>query len=292
MKVLITGSSTGFGKLIAETLLKDGHEVAATMRGVDGKNKASAQALTKAGAKVVGLDVTDDASVERGVLASISALGGLDAIINNAGFSYLGLQETFTPEDWKKTFDVNVYGVQRVTKATIPHLRKQGSGLFIHISSTVGRVALPFFGAYIASKWALEALAEVYRLELARDGIETIIVEPGGFATDFFNKVQASSDAKRAEEIGDFANAPREFVEGFGKILEQNPQQQPQDVADAVLKLINTPAGERPFRTVVDKLGVADAIAPQNEAHLRMTDGVHQAFGLGDMAKLKVPAAH
>ena len=117
--------------LTAKTLLKEGHGVAATMRGVDDKNKGPAAELTKAGAKVVNLDVTDDASVDKGVRDSINALGGLDVVINNAGFGYLGLQETFTSNDWKRTFDVNVYGVQRVTKAAIPHMRKQGSGLLV-----------------------------------------------------------------------------------------------------------------------------------------------------------------
>ena len=141
MKILVTGTSTGFGKLIAESLIKEGHDVAATMRGVGGKNRASAEALEKAGAKVVELDVADETSADKGVQDSIEALGGLDVIVNNAGFGWLGLQETFTSEDWKKTFDVNVFGVQRVTRAALPHLRKQGSGPAvqnIHLGTSVG----------------------------------------------------------------------------------------------------------------------------------------------------------
>ena len=217
MKILVAGTSTGFGKLTAESLIKEGHDVAATMRGVGVKNKGSAEALEKAGAKVVELDVADDTSAEQGVQDSIEALGGLDVIVNNAGFGYLGLQETFTSEDWQKTFDVNVFGVQRVTRAALPHLRGQGSGLVINVSSVVGRIAFPFFGAYTASKWAVEGLSEVYRLELSNLGIETVVVEPGGFHTEFFDKMQTPSDDERTRSLGDYANAPKAFFDGFGQ---------------------------------------------------------------------------
>ena len=287
MKVLITGSSTGFGKLIAETLIKEGHNVAATMRGVAGKNKASAKSLTQAGAKVVELDVANDMSAEKGVQDAVAALGGLDVVINNAGFGYLGLQEAFTIEDWKRTFDVNVFGVQRVNRAAIPHLRKQGSGLLISISSVAGRIVFPFFGAYTASKWAVEALSDGYRVELSRDGIESVVVEPGGFATEFFDKMQTPSDKARAVSLGEFANAPKEFFKNFGKSLEQRPDQKPQDVADAISKLIATPAGQRPFRTIVDKMGMADAVNPLNEQYEKAQEGVYGAFGMGPMLKTK-----
>ena len=188
-KILITGSNGGFGKLTVETLLKAGHHVAASMRGIDGKNKDAANALRASGAVVVEIDVTSDESVNKGVKEAIDQLDGLDVVINNAGVGVSGMQEHFTIDDWQKLFDVNVYGVQRINRAVLPHLRNQGSGLIIYISSLLGRMALPFYGPYNASKWALEALAENYRIELSGFGIENVIVEPGGFETTFFGNL-------------------------------------------------------------------------------------------------------
>jgi len=291
MKILITGTSSGFGKLFVKTLVKEGHGVAASMRNATGKNKVAAEAIEKMGAHIVDLDVTDDASVENGVKDAIGALGGLDVVINNAGVSMIGLYEAFPMKDWKRIFEVNVFGVQRVNRAALPHLRKQGSGLLIHISSIAGRVVLPFFGPYTASKWALEALAEGYRVELSGFGIDSAVIEPGGFATEIFEKMTPPSDAERTKSLGDFAKAPQAFFENFGKSLSQNPSQKPQDVADAVSKLIATPAGKRPFRTVVDKMGMGDAVTPYNEQHEKITTSLYKAFGLSDMLKLKVPTA-
>ena len=106
------------------------------------------------------IDVTDEASVESGVASATKQAGGLDVVVNNAGVGVLGLQETFDVDDWKKLFDVNVFGVQRVNRAVLPHMRERGSGLIIFVSSLLGRMTIPFYGPYNASKWALEALAE------------------------------------------------------------------------------------------------------------------------------------
>jgi NAD(P)-dependent dehydrogenase (short-subunit alcohol dehydrogenase family) len=178
-KILITGASSGFGKLTVITLLDKGHQVAASMRDINGKNKNVANELRNAGAKVLEIDVTDEASVSNGVNTAISDLNGLDVLINNAGVGVLGMQEFFTPTDFQKVFDINVFGVQRMNRAVIPYLRDKEDGLIIYTSSLLGRIALPFYGAYQASKWALEAMAENYRVELSSFGIENCIVEPG-----------------------------------------------------------------------------------------------------------------
>ena len=270
-KVLITGSNGGFGRLMTESLIKEGHQIAASMRGVDGKNKEVAAELKAAGATVVEIDVTSDESTNKGVQEAIDQLGGLDVVINNAGVGVMGMQEHFTIEDWQKLFDVNVYGVQRVNRAALPHLRNQGSGLIIYISSLLGRMALPFYGPYNASKWALEALAENYRVELSGFGIENVIVEPGGFETSFFGNLIQPSDTSRAGEYGDFMNAPQQMGEGFGEALANNPEQDPQKVADAVLEIIDMPKGEKPFRTPVDHMGMGDPIKPYNEQLEQLT---------------------
>ena len=158
-KILITGASSGFGKLTTLALLEKSHSVVASMRGPNNKNKLVADELTAAGAKIVEIDVTDETSVNTGVAKAGELTGDLDVVINNAGVGVMGIQETFTIEDWKKVFDVNLFGVQRVNRAILPHFREHGSGLIVHISSVLGRTVVPFFGPYNASKWALEALA-------------------------------------------------------------------------------------------------------------------------------------
>ncbi|MEM6524325.1 MAG: SDR family NAD(P)-dependent oxidoreductase [Bacteroidota bacterium] len=287
-KILITGASGGFGALSVKSLLSDGHQVVATMRNTATKNKDIADELSGLGASIVEMDVTSDVSTNAGVAEAIEILGGLDVVVNNAGVGVLGIQENFTVEDFKKVFDVNVFGVQRVNRAALPHLRGQGSGLIIYVSSLLGRMALPFYGPYNATKWALEAIAENYRIELSGFGVDSVIVEPGGFPTSFFNSLIFPGDTSRDAEYGEMVNAPKQLFDSFEGALEGNPEQSPQLVADAILNLVNTPGGERPVRTVVDKMGMGTHLEPYNQQLDQIHEGVFGAFGMGDMLKLKV----
>ncbi len=282
-KILITGSSSGFGKLTVLALLNEGHTVAAAMRGVDGKNKEAATELTEAGAHVVEIDVLSEDSVNTGVASAIEKLGGLDVVVNNAGVGVIGMQEHFTTDDFQKVFDVNVFGVQRVNRAVLPHLRSQGSGLIIYISSLLGRMTLPFYGPYNAAKWALEALAENYRVELSGFGIENAIVEPGGFETNFFGNLIQPSDGSRVEAYGDFMNAPQQMGEAFGQTLANTPEQSPQLVVEAIQQVINAPVGKKPFRTVVDKLGMGEPLKGYNDSLEGVMKGTYTAFGIDGM---------
>lgn len=285
-KVLITGANSGFGRMMVDTLLKSGNKVAAAMRGVSGKNQEAAKELEAAGVPVVEIDVTSDDSVNAGVQQAIEKLGGLDVVVNNAGVGVAGMQEHFTIDDFKKLFDVNVYGVQRVNRAVLPHFRNQGSGLVIYISSLLGRMTLPFYGPYNASKWALEALAENYRVELSGFGVDNCIVEPGGFATTFFGNLMQPSDQSRAESYGDFMNAPEQMGEAFNAALAENTEQDPQKVADAVDSLVNGKPGDRPFRTVVDHMGMGDPLKGYNDQLEQVTHGIYSAFQIDGMLKL------
>lgn len=286
--VLITGANGGFGKLTVETLLAKGHQVVATLRGVSGKNKEAAAALEAAGAKVVEIDVTNEQSVNEGIAKAIDLLGGLDVVVNNAGVGVLGIQENFTTEDFQRLFEINVFGVQRVNRAVLPHFRSKGSGLLVHISSLLGRMTLPFYGPYNASKWALEALAENYRVELSGFGVDSVVVEPGGYPTSFFSSLIQPSDKSRDEGYGPMVDAPKQLFDSFEGALANNPDQKPQDVADAIVGIIETPAGQRPFRTVVDKMGMGDHLIGYNDQLEQIMSGVYGAFGMGDMLKLKV----
>jgi len=286
-KILITGASGGFGKLTTLTLLKNGHTVVASLRGAQGKNRQVAEELKTAGAHIVEIDVTDDASVNQGVTAAIETAGGMDVVVNNAGVGVIGLQENFTPEDWQKLFNINVFGVQRVNRAVLPYMRAKNSGLIVYVSSLLGRMTIPFYGPYNASKWALEALAENYRTELSGLGIESCIVEPGGFPTSFMDALLKPSDSSRDDSYGELSRAPVEFFKNFEQALAGNPEQNPQNVADAISELIDTPAGQRSFRTVVDKMGMGDHLKGYNEQLAQITAGIYNAFGIGDMLKLK-----
>ena len=285
--ILITGASSGFGKLTASTLLKNGHSVIASMRGPEGKNKSPAEEHKDNGAHIVEMDVTSEASVKQAVESTMKIAGGIDVVVNNAGVGVIGLQESYTPEDWQMLFDVNVFGVQRVNRAVLPHMREKRSGLLIHVSSLLGRFTLPFYGPYNASKWALEALAENYRTELAGFGIESCLVEPGGFPTSFHGSLLKPSDVSRDAGYGEFAQLPGTLFENFQQALAANPAQDPQNVADAIAHLVDTPAGQRKFRTVVDKMGMGDHLQPYNEQLEQITSGIYNAFGMGDMLNLK-----
>jgi NAD(P)-dependent dehydrogenase (short-subunit alcohol dehydrogenase family) len=285
--ILVTGASKGFGSLTVRTLLKEGHRVAAAMRGRNGKNQSAAAELQKAGAVPVELDVTDEASVEKGVKEAVAGVGPLDVVVNNAGVGVLGLQESFTPDDWQKIFEVNVFGVQRVNRAVLPAMRERRAGLLVHVSSLLGRVVIPFYGPYIASKFALEALADGYRLELSSLGIESVIVEPGGYATTFMDALVRPSDTARSASYGPMGSAPEQSLANYEKHVRGPNGPDPQWVADAVAGVIRAPRGRRPFRTTADRTGMGAAVDPYNEAAEAMQRKILGSFGREELLSVK-----
>jgi NAD(P)-dependent dehydrogenase (short-subunit alcohol dehydrogenase family) len=286
-KILITGASGGFGVLTVKKLIENGNQVAAAMRDVAGRNKNTAEELSALGAKIIELDVTNDDSVSKGVELAIQQLGGLDVLMNNAGIGSAGMIEFFTTADFQRMYEVNVFGVQRMNRAVVPYFRAQKSGLIIYTSSLLGRIALPFYGLYQSSKWALEALAENYRVELSTFGIENCIVEPGGFPTAFAENLMLPSDTSQAENYGGFIHAPRKMGENFHNVLMNNPQQDPQRVADAFAELIEIPVGEKPFRTTVDFIGMGDHVQKYNEHLGQVTTGLYTNFGIAGMLSVQ-----
>jgi NAD(P)-dependent dehydrogenase (short-subunit alcohol dehydrogenase family) len=277
--VLITGASTGFGRLIAESLARKGYTVFATMRDVAGRNAKNASEIRELAQKdslplhVLELDVTDDASVERAVGAAVGQAGRIDVAINNAGYGLIGVTEAVTPEQAQRLMDVNFFGAVRVSRAALPHMRRQRSGLLLHISSGAGRLVIPGFAFYCASKFALEVLGEAYHYELAAQGIESVIVEPGAYRTSVFNNIVMAADQQRAETYG----AVSQFAPKMGAALS-NAAGDPQEVADAVLRIIETPAGQRQLRYRVSRasLGVDEI----NAVSERVQQSLFEAFGL------------
>ncbi|MDU9006386.1 SDR family oxidoreductase [Sedimentitalea todarodis] len=285
-KVLITGIAGGFGKPTALALLARGYAVAGSVRSRSGKNAATVAELEAAGAKIVEMDVTDAASTERGVDDAISQLGGLDILFNNAGIGSYGIQELMSPDDMAHVFDVNVMGVQRVMRAALPHMRAQGRGTVLYTSSLIGRIATPFYGTYSASKWALEAIVECYRTELSGFGIESCIIEPGAMPTAFFDGLVAPNDVAREAEYGDFAAVPAMSNAGLAQMLEATPMQRPERIAETVVALLDMPFGQKPFRTVVDHVGVGPEIERYNDVLHDVTRTVLTNFGIAEMLDL------
>ena len=253
--VLITGSSSGFGELTTHSLSRAGYTVYATMRNVNGKNSAKAMELQALdGVTVLDLDVIDQSSIENAVNTVISKEGKIDVLVNNAGIGSGGFTEPFTATEFQKVFDVNVFGVQRLMNVVLPSMRNNGSGLVVNVSSVMGRMVIPYAGAYTASKWALEGLSESYKYELAPTGIDIAIVEPGGFATSFLHGMITASDEDRVNSYGELKKVPDQMWEGFAQHLFSDNGPNPQDVADAIVNLIGMPNGQRPLRTVVDPM--------------------------------------
>ncbi len=272
--ILVTGSTSGFGRLTVETLARQGYRVFAGMRAAAGKNAPAAEALRALAQRealalqIVEIDITDDASVERAIAVIIETTGRLDVVVNNAGVSYSGPLEAFTLEQVRQQFEINVFSVLRVNRAVLPQMREQGSGLLLQIGSIAGRLGMPFLGLYGATKFALEGLTESYRYELAPFGIDAAILEPGTFPTSISANRQVAADAER---LALYQAAMNAFTVPFYAENRSATPPDPQEVADAIAQVIAQPAGERPLRTVV-------ATVAQRQAPQALNDAATQAM--------------
>jgi NAD(P)-dependent dehydrogenase (short-subunit alcohol dehydrogenase family) len=277
--IFITGASTGFGRLFAETLGRHGHTVFATMRDLQGKNaKNAADLLALASRESLSIftlecDVTGDASVELAVRSAIAQSGRIDVAVNNAGYGLIGLAEAATTQQAQQIMDTNFMGCVRVNRAVLPHMRRHRKGLLMHISSGAGRVVIPAFSLYTASKFAMEALAETYRYELASQGIESVIVEPGAYQTPVFGNIVTAADESRTDTYGIASQIPTKMT-----TLLANTAGDPQEVANAVLRIIETPVGQKKVRYRVSQtdLGVDEINATTDRVQARLLE----MFGL------------
>lgn len=235
---LITGTSSGIGLATAVRLAGDGHRVLATMRDTG----RAGDLLETAGAagvevEVVELDVDDDASVAR----TFDRVGPIDILVNNAGTSPVGAVEEFPLAQWRSLFETNLFGVVRCTQAALPAMRARGSGHIVNISSVTGRTAIPMFGPYAATKWAVEALSETLAGEVARFGIRVTLVEPGAIATPIRGKTATP----------DRASPYRPVAKNWGFLLAHDHARArgPAEVADVVAAAVADPSG--PLRRTV-----------------------------------------
>ena len=286
--IFITGTSSGFGRLMSETLARKGYSVFASMRNIAGRNAANSaelRDLAKAeglSLHVLELDVTDDASVENAVNEVMEQTGRIDVLVNNAAVNGTGLNETFTVEQAQQMFDANFFGVVRMNRAVLPHMRRQGSGLLLYISSDYGRGVVPYSGIYCATKFALEALAEAYHYDLYRLGIDSVIIQPGGYPTAISDKRIPPADPSRAAEYGPVAEIIDKSIAASNDSSYAANAPDPQEVADAVLDLIEMPRERLPLRLPV---GEDFLVAPINQATAEMQAAGMEWLGLTALMK-------
>ncbi|MBB3654910.1 NAD(P)-dependent dehydrogenase (short-subunit alcohol dehydrogenase family) [Rhizobium sp. BK650] len=259
--IVITGASSGFGALAARALAKEGHTVYASMRETEGRNRPQVEAVEAFSKengvelKAVELDVASDVSVEAGIATVIAAESHIDTIIHNAGHMSFGPAEAFTPEQYAELFDINVLSTQRVNRAVLPHLRKQGRGLIVWVSSSSTRGGTPpYLAPYFAAKAAMDSLAVSYASELTRWGIETAIIVPGAFTkgTNHFAHSGSPADTARAADYneGPYKGLSEQALKGLASLEPEDADASA--VATAIADVVNMPFGKRPFRTHID----------------------------------------
>ena len=287
--VLVTGTSSGFGRRTAQTLARRGHHVFASMRGVEGKNTEAAEAMRRWAAagrgdlEVIELDITDQATIDEAVQHVLASAGRIDVVVNNAGSGTAGLLEAFSLDEVRASFETVAFGPLRVDKAVLPSMRQQRSGLLVHVSSTGGRIPVPYVTPYSAGKAALEAFAEEFSFELAPFGIESVIIEPGGFPTEGVGSgagISFPADQEIPAQYGDVATKPQGLFAGLAQAFTGPDAPDPQEVADAIADVIEMPAGQRPLRTVVGTV-VTAGVRELNEQYAKSRKQLFDSLGMG-----------
>jgi NAD(P)-dependent dehydrogenase (short-subunit alcohol dehydrogenase family) len=205
----ITGASTGFGRLLAEEILKAGGKVVATARKPE--QIADLERQYPGSAKALALDVTNAAQVDSAVTQAFAQFGQIDVLVNNAGYGIAGALEEATEAEFMPVFETNVFGLIRVTRAFLPYLRKQRNGHILNLSSIAGLAGGPGWGFYNTTKFAVEGFSEALAAELAPLGVRVTVIEPGPFRTDFLGR----SGVEAAHQIADYdatAGKAREYL--------------------------------------------------------------------------------
>jgi NAD(P)-dependent dehydrogenase (short-subunit alcohol dehydrogenase family) len=273
--ILITGASSGFGRMTAEALAAAGHIIYASMRDIAGRNAKNATemaAIDGTDIRPIELDVQSEASAGAAVEKIIAECGRIDVLIHNAGHMMFGPAEAFTPEQFAEQYDVNVLGTQRVNRAVLPYMRtaKQGLLIWVSSSSSAGGVP-PYLSPYFAAKAGMDALAVQYARELARWGIETTILVPGAFTkgTNHFAHSGRPADLERAAEYeaGPYAGFAEQLQPALAARVPDDAD--PAGVAERIVDVVAAPFGQRPFRVHYDPA----------------QDGAEVAFGVIDRVR-------
>lgn len=241
----ITGTSTGFGHLLTQELLRRGERVIATAR--DTSKIAEFEKQYPDTARVIALDVTKPAEIEAVAQKAIAAFGHVDVVVNNAGYGVNGAIEEVAEDEFEPMFQTNIYGVIRVTRAFLPHLRQRRSGHIVNFSSIGGLIGGAGWGFYATTKFAVEGFSEALAEELKPLGIAVTIIEPGPFRTDFLGR----SGKLAAREIPDYAETPAIKAREYLRSQDGKQPGDPQKAVEAVIQVVNAP--EPPVHLILGK---------------------------------------
>ena len=243
--VLITGSSTGFGKLAALEFARRGDTVYASMRNTAKGDALLAEAkAANLAVNVIALDVANRASVDAAVAGVIKEAGRIDVLVSNAGVGIHGPIEDCDDDEIHAVLETNVLGVIRAARAVAPHMRAQKSGTIINVGSLAGKVSAPFGGVYSASKHAVEALSDSLYFELHPFGVRVVVVEPGGFETEFgANRILA----RRFNEGSPYVEFEQRFNASSSKLPGADQRESAQKVADVIVDAAKAEAPKRRY---------------------------------------------
>ncbi|SCB09936.1 short chain dehydrogenase [Bradyrhizobium shewense] len=283
--IVVTGAANSIGRSTCRELVQAGHTVYVSARDAATAKDIGADLHDHGtGLCVIEFDLSSESSLNSAIETIIAENGGLDVVVHNAGQVVYGPTEAFTPQQLAGLYETNVLSAQRLNRAALPQLRKQGQGLLIWITSSSARGgAVPFQGVYASSKAALDALALCYAGELARWGIETTIVVPSALGPGHYVRTGRPADTMRAEEYADgpTADVSETTLAGLAELSPRDPA--PQDVARAITDVVNMPFGQRPLRVHFgpddDGAAAVDAVADGKRAEL-----LHR-IGLADILK-------
>ena len=228
---LVTGASSGIGEETARTLHKLGYTVYAAARRTDRLKQ-----LTNVGIHALTMDVTDDESMTSGIEKIIAETGRIDVLVNNAGYGSYGAIEDVTLDEARRQFEVNVFGLGRLTQLVLPHMRAQRSGTIINISSMGGRLTTPLGGWYHATKYAVEALSDALRMETAPFGIDVVVIEPGGIRTEWSGI--AADHLEETAEGSAYASQIKAVANSMRSESTNKRQSPPSVIADTVEKIV------------------------------------------------------
>lgn len=299
--VMITGAATGMGALASRSLADAGHIVYATMRATQGRNAERAQALRAATAgspgelHTIDLDVLSEESASQAVAQIVEEQSRIDVVVHNAAHLFVGITEAFTTEQMIKAYDVNSVGAFRVTRAVLPIMRSQGSGLLLWNGSGTTRAIPPFLAPYTIAKAAFDALAESFAWDVASFGIETTILHPGVFTegTAHFANAEFAADTDRAAAY-DGTPVQHHFAssgEDTHRLFPSGISTDPQIVADEITRIVGLEPGTRPRRSVADgsDYGAEIINGATEELRLRLARRMHIGALLGNEAETASP---
>jgi NAD(P)-dependent dehydrogenase (short-subunit alcohol dehydrogenase family) len=287
--IVVTGASSGFGAMTVRALADAGHTVYAGMRATADRNAPAVADLADyarvnaVDLRAIEMDVGDQASVDAAIARILEAHDRLDVVVHNAGHMVLGPAEAFTPEQLAEVYDVNVLSTQRVNRAVLPHLRAQQDGLVLWVGSSSTRGGTPpYLAPYFAAKAGEDALAVSYAAELARFGIDTTIIVPGSFTTGtnhFAHAGHPADEAVAAAYEDRYAGLMDQVAAKLAELAP--PDADPHTVAEAIVTVVDTPKGSRPFRVHIDPAD--DGAEAVSEVADQIRADFYRRVGLDDL---------